>query len=394
MSASVLPPNVQLNTDGEVVVKDITANGLQVEMHQAVAVQHVRVLDREGPQRDTHQAGVSSPLAERVGCRFDIPFRPAQGSDRSSSRLWRTSSPSGAAVVDVAGQRTATCTGTAGRPAAAGRRRRGRTAPSGPRRCSGPPAGTSAGWPGSAPAPTCSASWSPRRSCHGASSSPSRASSACDEQRRLEAVAAGQQAVVQVRAPAGRGRLGQAGDAQHLLDAEPQRLAVLEDERERAARRGRGGSGRGSALGVEELAASAGELLQRQQVVERQRCMDDRSTFLAVVGRIANPSYRVPRPSHMSWAPFPFFARVAAIRRRDDGGSSTRRSAPSSRGNDPGGRAGPQGLAPALPDGRAQPAPDSAPPDRWSRPAPPLSGTVRPRSATSATRHVSGRGRW
>src|SRR5262249_19362748 len=118
--------------------------------------------------------------------------------------------------------------------------------------------------------PTRSVSWSPRSSCRGASSSPrlwpSRAA-----HRRAATVLARQQRVVQRQLLVDAGRLRQAGDAQHLLHAEPQRLAVLEDERQRRADALPAVAVEVTLLGGEEFAPPAGELVERQEIVGRQR---------------------------------------------------------------------------------------------------------------------------
>ena len=80
-----------------------------------------------------------------------------------------------------------------------------------------------------------------------------------------------QQAAGPVQLPLHELGVGETGDAQQLLHAEPERLAVLEDQRDLRADADATVSVEVAGLGGEELRPSADVLLQRQQVVQGER---------------------------------------------------------------------------------------------------------------------------
>ena len=82
-------------------------------------------------------------------------------------------------------------------------------------------------------------------------------------------VAAGQQAVVQVQLGLEVFRLGQAGDADDFLDAEPEGLAILEDERELRPDADAAIAVDVAAMRVEELFALRRVFFQRQEIIHR-----------------------------------------------------------------------------------------------------------------------------
>src|SRR5262249_28423286 len=65
-------------------------------------------------------------------------------------------------------------------------------------------------------------------------------------------------------------RVAQPGDAQQLLDAEPQRLAVLEEQRQAGAEADAAVAVEVALVRLEELAAPPGVFVQGQQVVQRE----------------------------------------------------------------------------------------------------------------------------
>ncbi len=92
-----------------------------------------------------------------------------------------------------------------------------------------------------------------------------------DQQRRLQAVAARQQPIVQIELPLYSGGLRQAGNPQQLLDAEPERLPVFKKQ-------GCPRTNANAAVAVEiapqrfeELAAAAGVLFEGKQIIQRER---------------------------------------------------------------------------------------------------------------------------
>src|SRR6185437_943121 len=91
------------------------------------------------------------------------------------------------------------------------------------------------------------------------------------QQRRLQAIASRQETVEQIQFLLHPRRLAQAGDAQHFLQAEPQRLPILKEKRQRRADADAAIAVEVAAVGGEELTAAGGVFVQRQYVVQRQR---------------------------------------------------------------------------------------------------------------------------